>query len=138
MQTVLIMAKQKSKNKKTPKVSIPPTKNSLRKDYPTWFTNNSLHCLLIMVLSFVLYANTLTHDYTQDDAIVITDNEFTEKGFSGIPDILRYDTFRGFFKEAGIAQLVSGGRYRPLTLVLFAVEVQFFGQNPDLKYFHIC
>lgn len=81
---------------------------------------------LVFLVGFVVYANTLTHDYTLDDAIVVYENEFTTKGLAGIPSLLRYDTFRGFFKEAGKEKLVSGGRYRPLTPVMFAVEVQLF------------
>jgi protein O-mannosyl-transferase len=93
---------------------------------PAFFINTRLHCFLIMLLSFVLYANTLRHDYTQDDAIVIYDNMFTTKGLKGIPGILKYDTFYGFFKEEGKASLVTGGRYRPFTLMMYALEVQLF------------
>ncbi len=84
----------------------------------------------ILVFAALLYANTLTHDYTQDDAIVIYDNMFTTDGISGIPGLLAKDTFYGFFKEEGKANLVSGGRYRPLTPVMFAVGWQLFGKNP--------
>lgn len=86
---------------------------------------------LAFVIGFAVYANTLFHDYTLDDAIVIYDNEFTTKGLAGIPGLLKYDTFRGFFKEAGKEKLVSGGRYRPLTPVMFALEVQLFA--PEKK-----
>ncbi len=88
------------------------------------------HIIIIGIIAFVLYANTLGHDYTQDDAIVIYDNMYTQEGISGIPGILTKDTFFGFFKEAGKEKLVSGGRYRPFTLVMFAVEWQIFGRNP--------
>ena len=90
--------------------------------------NKRLHCLLILLLSFILYANTLTHHYTQDDAIVIYDNMYTTQGVSGIAGILKYDTFKGFFKVEGKDKLVSGGRYRPLTLILFAIEWQLFSR----------
>lgn len=86
--------------------------------------------LILFFFSFLLYANTLGHEYAQDDAIVITDNMFTAQGIKGIPGILQYDTFYGFFKEPGKARLVAGGRYRPLSLVTFAMEVQAFGQSP--------
>lgn len=86
--------------------------------------------LFFLALGFLLYANTLGHDYTQDDAIVIYDNEFTQQGLAGIPDIFRYDTFRGYFKVEGKDQLVTGGRYRPFSLLLFAMEVELFGLNP--------
>lgn len=88
----------------------------------------------LFLLGFLLYANTFGHQYALDDAIVIYDNEFTVKGVEGIGDILKYDTFRGFFKVEGKDQLVTGGRYRPLTLILFALQVEFFGQNPFIGH----
>ena len=80
----------------------------------------------LFLLGFLIYSNTLFFDYTLDDAIVIYDNEFTTKGMAGIPGLLKYDTFRGFFKTEGKEKLVSGGRYRPLTPVMYALEVQLF------------
>jgi len=86
--------------------------------------------LVIPVLAVLLYANTLTHDYTQDDAIVIYENMYTTQGIDGIPSLLSFDTFRGFFKTEGKDKLVSGGRYRPLTPVMFAIEYELFGRSP--------
>lgn len=83
----------------------------------------------IFILGVLLYANTLGHRYAVDDAIVIYDNEFTTKGLAGIPGLLKYDTFRGFFKVEGKEGLVSGGRYRPFTPVMFAAEVQLFSKK---------
>lgn len=80
----------------------------------------------LFLLGFLLYANTLRHDYAVDDAIVIYDNEFTCKGTAGFGGLLKYDTFRGFFKVEGKEKLVSGGRYRPLTPLMYATEVQLF------------
>lgn len=91
--------------------------------------------LLIVFLSIALYANTLQHDFVQDDAIVIHDNMYTTQGVAGIPGILSKDTFYGFFKTEGKDKLVAGGRYRPLTLILFSVEWQIVGDNPFL--FHL-
>jgi len=97
--------------------------------------NTKIHLIIIFFFSVVLYSNTLFNDYAQDDAIVITDNMFTKKGLSGIPGILGNDSFYGFFKKRGKAKLVSGGRYRPLSLVSFAIETQFFGLNPSVSHF---
>ncbi len=80
----------------------------------------------LFLFGIALYGNTLSFDYTLDDAIVLYDNEFTTKGIAGIPDLLRYDTFRGFFKVEGKENIVAGGRYRPLTPVMYALEVQLF------------
>jgi len=107
------------------------------KDVPhteSMWESRRLHMIVLAVLSILLYANTITHDYTQDDAIVIYDNEFTMQGFAGIPGLLKYDTFRGFFKVDGKEKLVSGGRYRPLTPVMFAVEYQLFGRSPMMGH----
>ncbi len=94
---------------------------------PAFFLRNRLHSALFFVLAFLLYANTLRHGFVQDDAIVITDNMFTTQGIQGIPGLLSKDTFFGFFKVEGKETLVSGGRYRPLTPVLFAVMYEVFG-----------
>ncbi|MEO1259352.1 MAG: tetratricopeptide repeat protein [Bacteroidota bacterium] len=84
---------------------------------------------IIFALGVLLYANTWRHNYAVDDAIVIYDNEFTTKGVAGIPGLMKYDTFRGFFKVEGKESLVSGGRYRPLTPIMYALEVQLFSKK---------
>ena len=86
--------------------------------------------LILFGLAVILYANTLTHGYVQDDAIVITENAFTTQGVQGIPGLLKYDTFYGFFEDESKAGLVAGGRYRPFTPIMFAVEYEFFGASP--------
>ncbi|MBE9468280.1 MAG: tetratricopeptide repeat protein [Bacteroidetes bacterium] len=88
---------------------------------------------ILFFLSFLLYANTFNHSYALDDAIVIADNRFTQKGFAGVKDILTHDSFTGFFGKD--KKLVAGGRYRPLSIVTFAVEHQFFGKNPHISHF---
>ncbi len=123
----------KKQHKKVQKT--PATKPHSKGQLPDWLSNSKLHYILIAALAFVLYANTLGHDYCQDDAIVIKENMYTTQGLKGIPGILNKDTFYGFFKKDGKQALVHGGRYRPLTLVLFAVEWQLFGDNPMI--FHL-
>ncbi|MCA0234835.1 MAG: glycosyltransferase family 39 protein [Bacteroidetes bacterium] len=102
---------------------------------PDFFRNTLLQSGLIFAFSFLLYANTLTHGFVLDDAIVITDNMYTTKGVEGIPGILSKETFFGFFKVEGKETLVSGGRYRPMTLVLFAMVYQVAGASPFV--FHL-
>jgi tetratricopeptide (TPR) repeat protein len=120
------MAKSKQKTDKSPKVKL---------NAPAWFTNAKLHMIIIGVFAAVLYVNTLGHQYALDDSIVIIDNDFTKKGISGIGDIMRYDTFRGFFKVEGKDKLVSGGRYRPFTLVMFAAGISMWGEKPGISHF---
>ena len=92
-------------------------------------------CAILMVLAFVLYGNTLGHKYAQDDAIVIYDNMYTTQGLDGIKGHLTKDTFFGFFKKEGKAKLVSGGRYRPFTPIMFCLEYAVFGDNPTVGHF---
>jgi tetratricopeptide (TPR) repeat protein len=95
---------------------------------------NRTHLLIVAITSFLLYANTFGHSFAQDDAIVITDNMYTQKGLQGIPGLLTKDTFFGFFKIEGKEKLVSGGRYRPLTPVMFSVEHAIFGENAPARH----
>ncbi len=82
--------------------------------------------LIFAIFTFLLYANSLGNDYALDDTIVIKQNTFVKRGASGIPDIFKYDTFTGFFGET--KELVAGGRYRPLSLATFAIEIEMFGK----------
>jgi protein O-mannosyl-transferase len=93
---------------------------------PSFWLNTKLHKIIVFVFGCLLYVNTLGFDHSVDDAITITDNMHTQQGIAGIGGILGKDTFHGFFRDD--KKLVEGGRYRPLSLVLFAVEMQFFGK----------
>jgi tetratricopeptide (TPR) repeat protein len=87
----------------------------------------------LAALAFLLYANSIQNGYVLDDGIVITKDTFTQQGIKGIPDILTTDAFTGFFGKN--KDLVSGGRYRPLSIVTFAIEQEFFGGNPHISHF---
>jgi len=88
---------------------------------------------IFILLAFILYGQTLSYDYALDDSIVIKKNEFTKQGVAGIGDILANDTFVGFFGKK--KNLVAGGRYRPLSVVTFAIEYELFGLNPGISHF---
>lgn len=125
------MARKKSKktNKRTQGVSEnrkPETGNTQQTtdNRQPFYRQWKLQAVALFALAFLLYANTLGHDFALDDAIVITDNEVVKRGVAGFGDLFTNDTFYGFFGEAGKDQLVAGGRYRPLTPAMFAVERQ--------------
>ena len=129
------MAKHQKQNITPPpqpkKVAPTPVKLNI----PDLFRNTWLQSGIIFAVAFLLYTNTLTHGFVLDDAIVITDNMFTQQGIKGISGILSNDTFFGFFKVEGKDALVSGGRYRPMTLVVFAMVYQLVGASPFV--FHL-
>jgi len=93
-------------------------------------THNKWARWLVFVFAVLLYLPSLGYDFTQDDAIVIYENDYVKKGFAGLGDIFSSDSFSGFFGGADKSQLVSGGRYRPLTLGLFAVVYEVAGETP--------
>jgi len=91
--------------------------------------NGRIKYLVIFVLTFILYGNTLFHEYALDDALAITENEYTLSGFEGIDDLFTHEFFSGFFDKKN-KSLVAGGRYRPLSMVTFAIEWQIIMGSP--------
>jgi len=83
-------------------------------------------------IAFALYAQCLNYGYVLDDKIVLSGNTFTKKGFGGIIELFSTDSFQGYFGEQ--KDLVQGGRYRPLSLVTFAIEHQFLGLNSSVSH----
>jgi protein O-mannosyl-transferase len=86
-----------------------------------------LPCLIFTIVSFALYAATIGFGYVLDDQMVIWENIYVQKGFGGLREIFAYDSFMGYFKEQKF--LLEGGRYRPLSLATFAMEVGIFGKD---------
>lgn len=87
--------------------------------------------LIIIALSFILYGNTISFtNYVLDDKAVISNNQFTKKGFKGVKEVLFADIFEGI--AAAQKNYVVGGRYRPLSLVIFAVEWELFASGRTL------
>ncbi len=94
---------------------------------------NWLPISIIVFFSIGLYIQTITFDYALDDTMVIVKNKFTQRGFSGIGDIFKYESFRGYFGEQ--KQLLEGDRYRPLSIATFAAEQSLFGGNKAISHF---
>ncbi|MEI6409225.1 MAG: hypothetical protein WCR52_07575, partial [Bacteroidota bacterium] len=91
--------------------------------------NPRLISIGLFLAAFALYANTLGHGFVLDDEVVLSRNHFVQQGISGIPDIFGHDSFAGYEQIAGRENLLSGGRYRPLSLAFFALLWQVFGNN---------
>ena len=119
------MAKKKKGNNKS--------KSSKNKSVTVKSTSNRPAYLIILLLTFLLYGNTIPNDYALDDIYSISGNQYTKKGFEGINDLLTKNYFSGFYGDMDIS--LAGGRYRPLSLVTFAIEYEFFGENPHINHF---
>jgi hypothetical protein len=102
-----------------------------------WYQQVRIQLLVVFLVAAGVYVNTLGHDYALDDAIVITDNVIVQQGISGWGELFTYDTFYGFFQDEDKAQLVAGGRYRPLTPAMFALEQQLFGSAAAHHLFNV-
>jgi hypothetical protein len=88
---------------------------------------NGISVFIIGLLSFICYANTLGHQMAFDDLQAIQKNEFVWKGIRGIPDIIKHDTYASYYKKTNTKNISPGGRYRPLSIISFAVEQEFVG-----------
>jgi tetratricopeptide (TPR) repeat protein len=88
-------------------------------------TDNRLK-LILFFFAFLLYANTIGHDYAWDDKIVINENPRVKKGISGIPDLfLKYNSDYKADKYG----------YRPITLTSFAIDHSLFKSNAHAGHF---
>ena len=109
-----------------PKNAPPQLTNMLQ---PGFWREQWPAALIFMALAFVLYGASLTFGYVLDDQMTIWENAFVQKGFAGLRDIFAYDSFMGFFQKKESLFLLEGGRYRPLSLASFAMEVGIFGKS---------
>jgi len=87
-----------------------------------------LPALIVAILGFLIYSNTLSHDYALDDFSAIKENYVTKQGVAGIPTIMTTSYRYGYW-------LSNGTLYRPLSLVMFAVEWELSENNPAISHF---
>lgn len=136
-----------AKNKTNPKTAGKPTPNAPAAKAqnarvappkppsgPGFWRLYWLPSLILMALSFALYGMSIGYGYLLDDQMVIWENQYVQQGFAGLRKIFASDSFMGYFKEQKF--LLEGGRYRPLSLATFAVEVALFGKDkPAIGHF---
>jgi tetratricopeptide (TPR) repeat protein len=101
---------------------------------PSTVVRPHLAAALLFLLGVGLYANSLANEWALDDDLVYTEHAFVLKGWSGIPRILATDAYQGMWERFGSAPQLTGGRYRPLSLVTFAVEQAIFGLAPAVAH----
>jgi len=115
----------------------PPTKKQVKTippvapATPVFPFSFKVRLIILAILSFIVYADTLGNHYALDDGIVIEKNLYVQEGFSGISKILTTDAYDSYYKQMNATQQLSGGRYRPLSEVIFAIEHALFGESAD-------
>ncbi len=94
-------------------------------------------CLILCLVCFIFYANSIPNKYAFDDNITIETNAYVQMGFSGIPKIMTNDSYASFYTYLGgdPSRQLSGGRFRPLSEIIFAIEQQLFGDSTLLPHF---
>lgn len=96
-----------------------------------WFTKTTFWFKVILfVFAFVLYGNTTQNGYSLDDLYVTYNNPMVKKGIEAIPQILSSRYINLNAEEGGTMNF----GYRPLTKAMFAVEHQFFGEDPGTSH----
>lgn len=118
------MAKQ-TKGSKQP--VFPELKNTF-KYFP--FINQKQPIIVLALIGVIFYCTSLYNEYALDDGIIIHQNDHVIKGFKGIGDILTKDAYESFYRRMNATDQLAGGRYRPLSVVSFAIEQEFIGAYP--------
>ena len=91
------------------------------------FLNQKIAMIVIGIVGFVFYITSINGEYALDDGIIIHQNDHVIKGFRGIKDIMTRDAYESFYRRMCATDQLAGGRYRPLSVVSFAVEQEFIG-----------
>ena len=94
------------------------------------FKNQKAPFIVIILLGLIFNLTTLNNEYALDDGIIIHQNDHVIKGIAGIKGILTKDAYESFYRKMNATDQLAGGRYRPLSVVSFAIEQQFIGAYP--------
>lgn len=110
-------------------ISIKFMKNNLSENSEILAFNKAKWVLGILVgsIAFILYLNTVNHEYVLDDFSLISENTITTRGIKGIPTIFQNHYRVGYY-------LIDDGIYRPLSVAMFALEWELSPNNPHLSH----
>ncbi len=95
------------------------------------FSKPVIPYIILGLIAFIFYVNTYKNEFALDDGIVIHKNEYVMEGIAGIDSIMSRDAYHSFYKQMNAKAQLAGGRYRPLSIVSFAIEQQFIGSYAD-------
>jgi tetratricopeptide (TPR) repeat protein len=87
--------------------------------------SNFRYGIVILLLCFAVYGNSISNGYSLDDHLVNDNNTLTQKGISGIKEIFTSYSYR----EKGYNY-----EYRPVLLLTFAIEYSALGVNPHTSH----
>lgn len=82
---------------------------------------------MVFSIALLIYINTIPNKWAIDDGVIISHNKFVQSGVAGIPDIMSKDAFAG--KHEQDLNAVVGGRYRPMSIALYATQAELFAKT---------
>lgn len=106
------------------------SKNTLQADAETIRKIKTTLGIIIIAFALLLYVQSVFFNYACDDISVIPENNLVQKGFSAIPTLLSTD--RLFGANDASERMPE---YRPVPMIIFALEWQFFPDNPHVYHF---
>lgn len=126
-----------AKNKRTPENTSPQPKPATMRPAPVaapaaaaapgglmeykWFL------LALILIGFVINLPTLNYQYTLDDPFFTKDNPLVKEGTANLMEFFKHAAYYGVFKY-------HDASYRPLMLISFAIENEFFGFDPKIGH----
>jgi len=123
-----------AKDKSVKQVAVKQARASL------FFTTDfRIQSAILVIIAIIFYFNTVFNDYAFDDSMLIVSNTYVNDGFAGVGKILTHGEIDGvlFYGSHHVGPEgpdYSGGRYRPLSIVTFAVEKGIFGSSPTVMH----
>lgn len=123
-----IFFKMSNKNIK-PKIKNSKQQHKVASSFSFKSYHKLLEFMVIIILVFLTYGNSINNDYNIDDAYVVSldkSNQLTQMGIKGIPEILT----RNYSEGEGVTY-----GYRPLGRVTLAIEYSLWGNNPHYSHF---
>lgn len=122
------MSSPAKKANKNPKGQVKKSGKEQASTRRAGFLRRNQLVIVLFCLVFVVFGNSIFNGYALDDEFYTAgNNQLTQKGLKGIPEIFKTRTF---FNNDG-----SGYSYRPIALTSFAIEIQLFGEKAKTSHF---
>ena len=86
------------------------------------FLNQKQPIIILALIGFIFYGTSIYNEYALDDGIIIHQNDYVIKGMKGIKEIMTKDAYDSFYRRMNATDQLAGGRYRPLSVISFAIE----------------
>jgi tetratricopeptide (TPR) repeat protein len=115
--------KKQSRKERASGAKIAQPAATVHKKTSEGFSDLQTGAIVSACLAFLLYVLTVGFDYTHDDYSVISENTVVSQGTKAIGQIFKTSYRHGYMN-------VQDGLYRPLSLAMFAIEWQYFPDEP--------